>query len=65
MNGTSQSEINFLSGPQSRWADLKFSIDTFFQMIRGFRALHVLPHQLIPSPFLAVDPSVSLLPMRC
>lgn len=37
---TSQSEINFLSGPQSRWKDLKFTADTFFQMIKGFRALH-------------------------
>lgn len=37
---TSQSEINFLSGPQSRWKDLKFTVDTFFQMIKGFRALH-------------------------
>lgn len=40
MNDTSQSEINFLGGPQSRWKDLKFTINTFFQMIRGFRALH-------------------------
>lgn len=40
MKETSQSEINFLSGPQSRWKDLKFTADTFFQMIRGFRALH-------------------------
>lgn len=40
MKEPSQSEINFLSGPQSRWKDFKFTLETFLQMIRGFRALH-------------------------
>jgi hypothetical protein len=40
MKEAGQSEINFLSGPQSRWKDFKFTVETFFQMIRGFRALH-------------------------
>ena len=36
----SKSEIKFLSGPQSRWQELKFTIKVFFEFIKGFRALH-------------------------
>lgn len=35
-------EIQFLDGPQSRWKDLKYIIDVFFQFIKGFRALHFI-----------------------
>lgn len=35
-----RSEIKFLEGPQSRWKELKFSIDVLFEFIKGFRALH-------------------------
>ena len=34
------SEIKFLQGPQSRWRELKFTIEVFFEFIKGFRALH-------------------------
>lgn len=37
---TSKSEIQFLEGPQSRWKEFTFCIKTFFQLIKGFRALH-------------------------
>jgi hypothetical protein len=33
-------EIRFLEGPQSRWQELKFTIKTVFEFIKGFRALH-------------------------
>ncbi len=33
-------EIKFLEGPQSRWSDLKFAVDVFFEFIKGFRTLH-------------------------
>jgi uncharacterized protein (TIGR00730 family) len=36
----SKGEIKFLSGPQSRWRDFKFTVSTIFQLIKGFRALH-------------------------
>lgn len=35
-------EIEFLSGPQSRWEDLKFTIKILFEFIKGFRALHFI-----------------------
>lgn len=35
-----QSEIQFLDGPQSRWKEFKFTFNTLFQFIKGFRALH-------------------------
>jgi uncharacterized protein (TIGR00730 family) len=35
-----KSEIQFLSGPQSRWDDLKFSFKILREFIRGFRHLH-------------------------
>ncbi len=34
------SEIKFLDGPQSRWKDLKFSLNVLVEFIKGFRALH-------------------------
>jgi uncharacterized protein (TIGR00730 family) len=37
---TVREEIQFLDGPQSRWKEFTFSIRTFVEMIRGFRALH-------------------------
>lgn len=40
MKTISQQEIKFLEGPQSRWEELKFTISTLIQLIRGFRALH-------------------------
>ncbi len=33
-------EIKFLSGPQSRWYDFKYTVNVFFEFIKGFRALH-------------------------
>lgn len=38
--GLTKSEIKFLSGPQSRGKELLFTLDTFGQLIKGFRALH-------------------------
>ena len=35
-----QSEIQFLEGPQSRWKDFKMAVSVFREFIRGFRALH-------------------------
>jgi len=35
-----KAEINFLKGPQSRWRDLKFSINVMREFIKGFRTLH-------------------------
>jgi len=35
-----QEEIKFLEGPQSRWAEFKFTIEVLIDFIRGFRALH-------------------------
>ena len=35
-----KSEIKFLQGPQSRWQELKFTLEVFFEFIKGFRALH-------------------------
>lgn len=35
-------EIEFLSGPQSRWEDLKFVVKTLFEFIKGFRELHFI-----------------------
>ncbi|HMO31432.1 MAG TPA: TIGR00730 family Rossman fold protein [Lacibacter sp.] len=32
-------EIRFLEGPQSRWADFKFTIKVLIEFIRGYRAL--------------------------
>ena len=33
-------EIKFLDGPQSRWEDFKITVQTMFDFIKGFRALH-------------------------
>lgn len=38
----SRSEIVFLDGPHSRWKELKFTLATMVEFIRGFRALHFL-----------------------
>ena len=35
-------EIKFLSGPQSRWKELTFTISVLFEFIKGFRALHFI-----------------------
>lgn len=35
-------EIRFLAGPQSRWKEFKFTLNTMAQLIHGFRALHFL-----------------------
>ncbi len=35
-----KSEIEFLAGPQSRWKEFKFTIEVFFEFLKGFRALH-------------------------
>lgn len=35
-----KSEIKFLEGPQSRWKELKFSLQVLFEFIKGFRTLH-------------------------
>ena len=37
-----KSEIIFLDGPHSRWKELKFTFETMFEFIRGFRALHFI-----------------------
>lgn len=37
-----KSEITFLSGSHPRWTELKFTINTMLEMIRGFRALHFI-----------------------
>ena len=35
-------EIKFLSGPQSRWKELTFTIRVLLEFIKGFRALHFI-----------------------
>ncbi|MEO6732020.1 MAG: TIGR00730 family Rossman fold protein [Ferruginibacter sp.] len=35
-----KSEIKFLEGPQSRWKEFVFTLEVFFEFIKGFRALH-------------------------
>lgn len=37
-----KSEIKFLKGPQSRWQELKFTLKTMLELIKGFRALHTI-----------------------
>lgn len=37
-----KSEIRFLRGPQSRWEELKFTLKTLFEFIKGFRELHFI-----------------------
>jgi len=37
---TFKGEIRFLEGPQSRWSDLKFTINVAKQFLKGFRVLH-------------------------
>lgn len=37
---STQNEIKFLDGPQSRWQEFKFTISVLFEFIKGFRALH-------------------------
>jgi len=37
-----KSEIEFLSGPRSRWDELTFLVKTMIEFIRGFRALHFI-----------------------
>lgn len=36
----SNTEIQFLEGPRSRWQEFKFTFKVFWEFIRGFRALH-------------------------
>lgn len=36
------SEIKFLSGPQSRWEEFKFTTKVLIEFVRGFRALHFI-----------------------
>jgi len=38
----SKSEIKFLDGPQSRWEEVKFTLKTMSEFIKGFRALHFI-----------------------
>jgi uncharacterized protein (TIGR00730 family) len=38
----SKSEIIFLDGPHSRLKELKFTVETMVEIIRGFRALHFI-----------------------
>jgi uncharacterized protein (TIGR00730 family) len=33
-------EIKFLSGPQSRWKEFRFTVSVLFEFIKGLRALH-------------------------
>ena len=40
MNSEVKAEIKFLSGPQSRWEEFKFTVKVLLEFIRGFRALH-------------------------
>ena len=40
MENQIKKEIKFLEGPQSRWYDFKYTINVFFEFIKGFRALH-------------------------
>lgn len=40
MEPINNSEIQFLAGPQSRWKELRFTIEVFFEFLKGFRALH-------------------------
>lgn len=37
-----EAEIVFLDGPNSRWKEFKFTLQTMAQFIRGFRALHFI-----------------------
>nr|WP_199078651.1 TIGR00730 family Rossman fold protein [Pedobacter sp. ASV19] len=37
-----KSEIKFLDGPQSRWEELKFTLKTVGELIKGFRAMHFI-----------------------
>ncbi len=37
-----ESEIVFLDGPQSRWKELRFTLDTMLEFIKAFRALHFI-----------------------
>ena len=37
---SSNSEIQFLRGPQSRWEEFTFTIKVLFEFVKGFRALH-------------------------
>lgn len=36
----SNTEIQFLEGPRSRWKEFTFTLKVFWEFIRGFRALH-------------------------
>ncbi|MFT3981080.1 MAG: TIGR00730 family Rossman fold protein [Ferruginibacter sp.] len=40
MKQSVKNEIKFLEGPQSRWAEFKFTVSVLFEFIKGFRALH-------------------------
>ena len=37
-----KSEIIFLDGPHSRLSELRFTVQTLFEFIRGFRAMHFI-----------------------
>jgi len=41
-----KSEIKFLNGPQSRWDELRFTINVLIDFVRGFRALHFVGRAL-------------------
>lgn len=41
-NPYTREEKKFLSGPRSRWQELKYTLGVVVQFIRGFRALHFL-----------------------
>ncbi|HEY9197123.1 MAG TPA: TIGR00730 family Rossman fold protein [Mucilaginibacter sp.] len=41
-NDVSKSEIVFLDGPHSRFKELRFTLDTMWEFIKGFRALHFI-----------------------
>lgn len=40
MSKATKSEIKFLEGPQSRWAEFTFTLSVIREFIKGFRALH-------------------------
>lgn len=37
---STEKEIQFLEGPQSRWKDYKYAVSVFWEFIKGFRKLH-------------------------
>lgn len=39
---SNKSEIAFLEGPHSRFKELRFTVETMWEFIKGFRALHFI-----------------------